>query len=202
MPDRPISLDVRTPSGQPQGDLMGGSPGGLSQRAPDQESVARFAQSLKGASGQDAAPGKTDPKPPVASGPLGLFGGPAANTGAGLGSPGSSAANQQLVSDLHDSVKRLLVAEDQRSLRLDIDPSVFPGVVVRVFEDAGAWVAEFACSQPESFTKLAAPAQDMALKLAESLSRDAVWRVLPEGIDGSGISGPVEAFASAPGGMR
>lgn len=204
MADRPISLDLRTPSGQGQGDRSGGTAGGLPQKAPDNAAVARFAQSMRG-SGDAAAPAAASrsepPAAPDLSGPLGLFGA-AGSRSAEHATAIAAPATQKLVSDLQDSVKRLLVAEDQRSLRLDIDPSVFPGVVVRVFEDAGAWVAEFSCSDIESFNKLARPAQDMASRLAESLSRDAVWKVLPQGLEGLGATGPVEAFASAPGGMR
>jgi hypothetical protein len=103
---------------------------------------------------------------------------------------------------LQDNVKRLLVGEDQRSLRLDLDPAVFPGTSVRVYEDAGAWVAEFSCSNADSFERLARPAQEMAASLAQALSSDALWRVVLIGIDGADAPEPVESFASAPGGMR
>jgi hypothetical protein len=82
-----------------------------------------------------------------------------------------------------------------------LDDALFPGVAVSVFEDAGAWVAEFRCSQIESYLSLSAPAADMARQLANELRRDTLWRVLDES------EGPVadgdsdhstEAFASAP----
>lgn len=197
MADRPVSLDLRTPAGQGQGDRTGSTSGGLPRQAPDGDSVARFSQSMRGQPGAEpAAPPRSD------SSPFGLF-----FPAAGAHPPGGASAQQagaqdRLVKDLQDGVKRLLVSEDQRSLRLDLDAELFPGVVVRVYEDAGAWVAEFGCSQLESFNRLAEPAQEMAIRLAESLSRDSVWRVLPEGLDPGAVHGPVEAFASAPGGLR
>lgn len=100
---------------------------------------------------------------------------------------------------LQDGVKRLMVAEDQRSLRMDLDAAAFPGVVVEVFEDAGAWVAQFTCSESGSFDRLAAAAEEMATRMAASLERDALWRVLAEPA-ALGERAPVEAFSSAPGG--
>lgn len=207
MPERSISLDVRTPSGQGQGGLPGGTSGGLARQPPDRESVERFSGLLRGsgvdgrASADHAAPGEAVPVMPA--GPLSLFATPAAAAGVPASKvPQAAVGSEQLLRDLQDNVKRLLVGEDQRSLRLDLDPAVFPGTSVRVYEDAGAWVAEFSCSNADSFDRLARPAQEMAASLAQALSSDALWRVVLIGIDGADAPEPVESFASAPGGMR
>jgi hypothetical protein len=210
MPDRPVSLDLRTPSGQAQGDLAGGLPGGTARRAPDQDAVARFGQSLRADRPNEMAQGQPAPASGTPASPFSLFG-RQAMTGPGGPLDGlaerapepAEAARAQVASlwdrSLQDTVRRLLVAEDQRSLRLDIDPSVFPGVVLEVFEDAGAWVAQFSCSDRGSYQRLAACAQEMAPRLADALARDSLWRVLGDAGDAQGLEA-VEAFASAPGG--
>jgi len=210
MPDRPVSLDLRTPSGQAQGDLAGGLPGGTARRAPDQDAVARFGQSLRAGSPIETAAGQPASSSGAPPSPFSLFGRQVTMGSGGLvdgladrAAEPAEPASAQVASlwdrSLQDTVRRLLVAEDQRSLRLDIDPSVFPGVVLEVFEDAGAWVAQFSCSDRGSYQRLAACAQEMAPRMAEALSRDALWRVLGEGGDALGLEA-VEAFASVPGG--
>ena len=93
------------------------------------------------------------------------------------------------------------MGQDARRVRLELEENLYPGVSVAIFEDAGAWVAEFRCSQPSSYAELAEPARDMARQLADELHHDALWRVIDES------EGPVvdddpdhttEAFASAP----
>lgn len=207
MADRPVGLDLRTPTGQPQGDLTGGLAGGNARQAPDRDAVARFSDSLR-AGGSEAVPQAQTAGGPAS--PFSLFsrvgvpGGTASGEAAALTGREAAADVQAQVESLwdrsiQDSVRRLMVAEDQRSLRLDIDPSVFPGVVLEVFEDAGAWVAQFSCTDRGSFERLAASAQEMAPRMADALARDALWRVIGEGGDALGLD-EVEAFASAPGG--
>jgi hypothetical protein len=201
MPERSVSLDLRAGSGQAQSDLSGSSARGTGKSMPDDASVARFAQSLR----SDLASSGVSPSigPAIGpSGPLGLFGTGGALAKSEPGSLQAKGIQDRLVSDLQSGVKRLLVAEDQRSLRLDLDAAVFPGVVVRVFEDSGAWVAEFTSRDVDSFKKLSEPAQDMATQLASALARDAIWRVVPQGLESAPELDTVEAFASAPGGLR
>lgn len=205
MAERPVGLDLRMPAGQTQGDRAGSMPGGTSRQPPDQEAAARFAQSLRGSEGVPASP-----LPGAqAANPFSLFG--RAALGSAALPPTPLAMQTREVRDqedpvetiwersLQDGVKRLMVAEDQRSLRMDLDASVFPGVVVEVFEDAGAWVAQFTCADSGSFDRLAAAAEEMASRMAASLERDALWRVLAEPA-ALGERVPVEAFSSAPGG--
>lgn len=207
MSDRPVGLDLRMPAGQTQGDLSGGMPDGASRQPADQEAMARFAQSLRSSEGV--------PVPAQASGglprtPFSLFG----QSGRAPKSAPEGVSQRQLTGDrdpagsvavvwdrsLEEGVRRLMVSEDQRSLRMDLDANLFPGVAVEVFEDAGAWVAQFTCSESDSFDRLAAAADEMALRMATALERDALWRVIPEGV---GERAQVEAFSSAPsGGIR
>ena len=204
MPERPINLDIRTSSGATQNERFGSSSSGLSREAPDGDDVARFANSLR--NGTAAAPGRAamvGGTSAQVSGPLGLFGINAPSDPADSITPRADrSTDEPIIVDFYSNVKRLLVSEDQRSLRLDLDATAFPGVVVRVFEDAGAWVAEFSCSELASFKKLAEPAQDLATRMAQALSRDSVWRVLPVGLESDRVEDAVEAFASAPGGLR
>lgn len=206
MAERPVALDLRMPAGQTQGDRAGSMPGGTARQPPDQEAAARFAQSLKGVEG---VPAPAQASVLQAANPFSLFG---RATSGSASSPATSPAMRdgearqrgdpvETIWDrtLQDGVKRLMVAEDQRSLRMDLDASVFPGVVVEVFEDAGAWVAQFTCSESDSFDRLAAAAEEMAPRMAASLERDALWRVLAEST-ALGERTPVEAFSSAPGG--
>lgn len=197
MAERPVSLDLRMPAGQAQGDRAGGMPGGAARQQADPEAAARFAQRLR--SSPESANASSSPS---SASPFSLFGQTASVEGA-QGSVASSADPGEAVAAVWDralqnGVKRLMVAEDQRSLRLDLDASVFPGVIVEVFEDAGAWVAQFTCSEQSSFDRLAAAAQEMASRMADTLERDALWRVLAEG--GPIAAQSVEAFCSAPGG--
>jgi hypothetical protein len=184
-------------------------PGGATRQQPDQEATARFAQSLRGPESASAVPRAV--AAPVAS-PFSLFGSGSVEShlspdgqrpvhpseGEGKQSPVEAVWDRSL----QEGVKRLMVSEDQRSLRMDLDASLFPGVVVEVFEDAGAWVAQFTCSEQGSFDRLAAAADEMAARMAASLERDALWRVIAEG-PAVGQVTPVESFSSAPGqGLR
>jgi len=208
MSDRPVSLDLRTPSGQAQSDRMGNSSGGAARGQADPDAIARFSDGLR--AGGAAAGDRSGSSTETAS-PFSLFGRAEAVAVSGSdpvlsvpvnGAAGDAASPETLWDrSLQDNVKRLMVAEDQRSLRMDLDPTAFPGVIVEVFEDAGAWVAQFTCSERSSFDRLAGAANEMSLRMAEALGRDALWRVIAEG---PGLDGqdPVEAFSSSPGGGR
>lgn len=92
---------------------------------------------------------------------------------------------------------------------MDISDELLSGVTVAVFEDAGAWVAEFRCRQEQPFVLLAEPAQQMASRLADALGAEAVWRVVGDGLTPGGTWDRLvnnetdglpstEAFASCP----
>jgi hypothetical protein len=189
MTERPISLDLRMPSSRSE---SGPQSGMGTPTQPGDDSRARFAQAMKAA---DLAPPAAAPAEAALSHPMGLFGGAASATSA------QAAVNPGVLDLLRQSVGGLQIGQEQRSVRMDLADDLYPGVSVSVFEDAGAWVAEFRCTEADSFQSLATPAQDMARQLANDLGRDAVWRVIDES------QGPVadhdtdhitEAFASAP----
>lgn len=214
MAERPVTFNLRTPgegvangSGHP---LPGRDP-------PDAHDVLTFSRALQDdrtpTSGSHPSSGSTAraDSAPLPS-PFELF-----RTAASAADHATSTAEPvpALVPALTGLVDKLMVGDGQdgrRMARLELDDSVMPGVSVVIQEDAGAWVAEFSCTNPESFTRLAQPAQSMARQLAEALSQDAVWRVVPDGLDPHGswrVAGPisapdggVEAFASAPVGAR
>lgn len=205
MSERLVTLDLRMPTGQTPGERTGGQPGEARRDQPDQDAAARFAQSLRGPAPNAPAP---QTAAATAASPFSLFGRgavdsllpPDAQPSMHASARGGSESPVEAVWDrsLQEGVKRLMVAEDQRSLRMDLDASLFPGVVVEVFEDAGAWVAQFTCAERESFVRLAAAADEMAARMATTLERDALWRVIAEGAT-MGDLAPVESFFSAPG---
>ncbi|MPM21010.1 hypothetical protein SDC9_67449 [bioreactor metagenome] len=76
--------------------------------------------------------------------------------------------------------QRLLVGDGssgRRAVQIQLSNDALPGVVMDVFEDAGAVVAEFTCSQESSRERLVHAAQWLADGLHASLQRTAVVRV-------------------------
>jgi hypothetical protein len=197
MSERSVQLHLRTPTERQ--DMGTGLGAGQSQgmpSAPGDGSAERFKQAMAKASDlAPAAPLPGEQSAVTIGNPMGLFGGAAPAAAPGV-HPG-------VMGLLKDSLKGLQVGQEQRSVRMELDDALYPGVAVAVFEDAGAWVAEFRCSQLESYRSLSEPAQDMARQLADELQRDALWRVIDES-DGPVADGDTdhttEAFASAPAG--
>lgn len=125
--------------------------------------------------------------------------------------PTDEECTESLMQSLKSVVGQMMIGSNNdgaRLLRIEIDPSVLPGVSVTVGREAGAWVAEFECTHEESFLRLARPAQPMSHKMAEMLGQDAIWRVLARGLPSPGewqqilqghLERPgVEARAAAP----
>ncbi len=188
MSERSVQLHLRTPTERQD---MGTGHTSQWTSTPDEDSQQRFQQAMKASELAPPVPppGETAP----VTHPMGLFGGAHHSEPTGV-KPG-------LMPLLRDSLQGLQVGQDGRSIRLEISDDLYPGVSVAVFEDAGAWVAEFRCSQALSYEALSRPAHEMARELANTLERDALWRVIDES------NGPVadgdrdhttEAFASAP----
>lgn len=196
--------------------LGGGAPGtgaSITERdlahgeppAPDPGAAARFAQAL----GQGGAPPSAAP----------------ARAAPGLPAPNVLPARARATFDeaatlemLERLVDTLCVGEggcDASRVRVDLSDAVFPGVTLSVYEDAGAWVAAFACREVAPFVALAASAHTMARRLADTLGQDALWRVIADGLpshdpawarwcdarggDPGAPRNSMEAFASAPG---
>jgi len=94
-----------------------------------------------------------------------------------------------LMHSLKSLVGQMMIATDSdgsRMLRIEIDPSVLPGVSVTVSQEAGAWIAEFECTVEDSFLRLARPATQMSQRLAHLLDSDTIWRVLAQGLPSPG----------------
>jgi hypothetical protein len=193
MSERSVQLHTRTPT-ERQDFGMGAGGSQNMPSTPGDGSAERFKQAMKAS---DLAP--PSPPPGESSGQavanaMGLF-------GAVPASASSAAVKPGVMNLLKDSLKGLQVGQEQRSVRMELDEGLYPGVAVSVYEDAGAWVAEFRCSELASFQSLAEPAQSMARQLAGELRRDALWRVIDES-EGPVAEGDAdhttEAFASAP----
>lgn len=196
MPERPIHLDLRSSSGAFDPPLN--SPGQHRGETPDRDTLDRFRHALHEPESQTLPSAEPLPLPSPFE----------------LHRAMAPTAPSQVLTTLNQMVQQLSVGEGldgRRTLRVQINPEVMPGVSVTVTEDAGAWVAEFECHQEDSFLRLARPAQEMALRLAQMLSQDAVWRVTALNLPSGGmwqdcvqshLERPgMEAFASAPGGV-
>ena len=196
--------------------LGGGAPGtgaSISERdfsqgeptAPDPAAAARFAQALA-RGGARPAPVPTHAAPSLPA-PLVR----PARTRATF----DETATLEMLERLVDTLCIRDGDCDAPRVRIELSDAVFPGVSLSVYEDAGAWVAAFACRDVASFVALAASAHTMARRLADTLAQDVLWRVIADGLpgddptwapwcdarghDGGGPGSAREAFASAPG---
>ena len=211
MAERPVTLNLRTPQESGARHAPTGQP---RHGLPDQQAAQDFARALQ----QPVQTQREASSPALASSALPspfdlLRPSLALHTPANASESAATEPASSLVSGLCGLVDKLMVGDGKdgrRMARMALDDNLLPGVVVVVQEDAGAWVAEFTCRHEESFTRLARPAQRMAFELAQALSQDAVWKVVPDGLDPQGpwarevhFNGPdftVEAFASPPAG--
>lgn len=186
MSERPVTLDLGVTAGD-VGRRDASTP--RERQSPQQNDILRFATALRGEpAGEQHAPAT------LPDGPMALLGGAAraatAPTAATLGTLLAGVVTRLMVGDGSTSA---------RGTRLTLSDDVLPGVVVAVQEEAGAWVAEFACSDRASYRILADAAHDMACRLAADLARDAVWRVKTEPEDETMT---VEACAAPAAGER
>jgi hypothetical protein len=218
MSERPIFLDARDLAGrafaeQRQDDA--GRSGGLSSGTPSDQDQSGFRQAVSaGAQSLEPAAAERNESDAIASRPASAFElfGRVSETVDRRGESGQASLTP-LCATIDRFVRRMTLSDGQDGRRglnidLDLEGDAIPGVTVSVLRDAGAWLAEFQCRQPESYRLLAGSAVEMAAKLAQALQSDAVWRVLAqEGIAPSDWSdldglcddrGTVEAFCSAP----
>jgi hypothetical protein len=87
---------------------------------------------------------------------------------------------EPLMQMVAESASRMMVGNGDRGtrqVRIDIAEDTLPGVTVAVYQAAGEWVAQFTCTNPDSFTTLAHPAPEMAQSLADTLQAPACWLV-------------------------
>lgn len=79
--------------------------------------------------------------------------------------------------------RRLLVGESPRgseTVRMELTAENLPGVVLEVFKDQGAVVAQFICTNEHSRTRLALAVPWLGESLSHRLSRDTLVRVLTD----------------------
>lgn len=192
MAERQIHLNIQTSNSQLASSTLSQS-GPEDRQAPDADMLGRFARAMRSEplTQQSMRNPATSLAPSPPSAPLGLF-------SQGINTARPQQLPAQMIEQLTQGVRQMLVGQEQRSMQLHLEEEVMPGVKVKVFEDAGAWVAEFSCTDPMSYEKLATAATSMASQLALALARDALWRVLLFSAQ-TEPTDMTEAFASAPG---
>lgn len=192
MNDRSIQLHIRTPNDRQDFSMGAGNAQSGPMTAQD-GSAERFKQALLKSADLMPATDPASQETQQIGSPMNLFG--VAPTAA------TPALNPGVMNLLKNNIKGLQVGQEQRSVRMELDDTLYPGVNVSVFEDAGALVAEFRCTEKQSYLSLAEPAQEMARQMADEINRDALWRVIDESegpVVDFDIDHTCEAFASAP----
>ena len=184
--DRSIHLDLGMPSGS-RYDV--GHQGTDQQAQPEQRSATQLADDAaalrKLLDARSAPPGQagqsgpgTPAQAPQALNPFALFGqGAAASTAATTSTHEAPPGLDQTLSQM---AQRLLVGDGssgRRGVQIQLSKDTLPGVVMDVFEDAGAVVAEFTCSLEASRERLSKSAQWLADGLNRSLQRPTCVRV-------------------------
>ncbi|MBF5005582.1 hypothetical protein [Diaphorobacter caeni] len=184
--DRPIHLDLGMPSGS-RYDV--GHQGTDQQAQPEQRNATQLADdaaALRTLLDARSAPGQsglgTPAQPPQASSPFALFGQGATCEASTSTSTGTSTheALAGLDQTLSQMAQRLLVGDGssgRRGVQIQLSKDSLPGVVMDVFEDAGAVVAEFTCSLEASRERLKKSAQWLADGLSQALQRPTCVRV-------------------------
>ncbi|MEN9763593.1 MAG: hypothetical protein RI906_3419 [Pseudomonadota bacterium] len=89
----------------------------------------------------------------------------------------SAASPWSAVSELIDQMLISDGADGRRAVRVSLADASLPEVTASVYEDAGAWVADFECGLEASYRRLAEPSQTMAERMAAELGRDTTWLV-------------------------
>lgn len=183
--DRSIHLDIGLPPRSDPRHTAGDSglakPGkGGRDEQQLQQDAGRMQSLLQQAPAASAAPA------PQAERPFDLFGqgmpGVAAVPGPAAPAPGTGAL-AGLDERLSQMARRLLVGEGRhggQAVQMQLADDDLPGVVLEVFEDEGALIAQFTCSQEDPRERLARNAPWLAEQLAERLQRAALVRVLAD----------------------
>ena len=182
--DRPIHLDLGMPSGS-RYDV--GHQGTDQQAQPEQRNATQLADdaaALRKLLDARSAPGQsglsTPAQPPQALNPFALFGQGAASAAPTSTDTSTHEAPAGLDQTLSQMAQRLLVGDGssgRRGVQIQLSKDSLPGVVMDVFEDAGAVVAEFTCSLETSRERLNKSAQWLADGLSQALQRPTCVRV-------------------------
>lgn len=67
-----------------------------------------------------------------------------------------------------------------REVRMKLCDDVLPGVTLSIFEEGGAWVADFVCCNDSSRRLLCEEGALMVQEMADILGRQARWRVMTD----------------------
>ena len=179
--DRSIHLDLGMPSG---GQYDVGQQGAGQQPQAEQRSAMQLADDAaalrklldhRNAAGQSGQGAPSQPQQAV--NPFALFGQGAATSAATTSTREAPPGLDQTLSQM---AQRLLVGDGssgRRGVQIQLSKDTLPGVVMDVFEDAGAVVAEFTCSLEASRERLSKSAQWLADGLNQSLQRPTCVRV-------------------------
>lgn len=71
----------------------------------------------------------------------------------------------------------------KRQAGMQLAEDVLPGVTVMVYEDEGAWIADFTCTHDDSRHLLYGEAPAMAQEMANACHRRTAWRVMTDDED-------------------
>jgi hypothetical protein len=169
MTDRPVHLDLRSPPSshrEPHGER------GDARHAPDDDARQRFEHAMASDAPSDP------PATPPALGPL-----VAALPSGPLHTLPPARQPSDRLAGLGKALSQLYVGDGssgRREVRMELAGELLPGVSLSLYEDQGAWVAQFTCSDDPSRALLSSSAQTLAQEFADSLQRDAVWRVMTD----------------------
>ena len=169
MSERPVTLDLSTSS-------SGMRDSSMSQDRPragtDEEARRQFEAAL-----QDAEDAPNDPPIPAQA--------PTLSSLLQRAVPSDARPKRDLAL-LRSTLSGLFVGDGhggKRQTGMQLSDDVLPGVVVTVYEDGGAWVADFVCANDDSRDLLCAEAQPMAQEMADTCARRAGWRVMTDDSD-------------------
>lgn len=87
-----------------------------------------------------------------------------------------------LESNLVHMARSVMVGEGVHgaTIRLDLGSEHFPGVVLEVFKDQGAIVAQFVCANEFSRTRLANATHWLSSSLSRGIGKDTLVRVMSD----------------------
>ncbi|WP_129781703.1 hypothetical protein [Peristeroidobacter soli] len=202
MSERTVRLDIGAQANT-RADSSGAhaGSGGLGEQAAE-EHVDRFRRALAGAdevSASSTTARSSDAQTPNALGAFGLFGGMSrapqfeSETSTSL-APGRQPVTSRLASEVADRI--LVSADADREARIFIREDVLPGVEVRITQEHGRWLVEFAISDARSFEILDHAGEQLAGELAERLRSDVEVRLVFSALPGDAVESTYFAAAS------
>jgi hypothetical protein len=173
MSERHVGLDLSTGAF----DMRGSSTPHEDARAgSDAEARRQFEAALHASEdGDDAAPASL---PPPALASL-LKRAPAS----AASRASTTAAVKRDLALLRTTLSGLFVGDGRggrRQAAMQLAADILPGVTVTVYEDGGAWVADFVCADDDAREQLCAEADPLVREMAEHCARRSGWRVMTD----------------------